>query len=106
MRHVLELSPWRWVYISTMFFALLLHESTWRITLSVLEYFETDEGRFQYNFVRYTDYLALFLLYIPSSYVIERFGVRTAAMLSISMTGKKQLDNCDSYILLALLHRL
>ena len=90
-RHVLELSPWRWVYLGTMLLALLLQEGTWRITLSVLEHFETDEGRFQYNFIRYTDYLALFLLYIPSSYVIDIYGVRTSTMISISMTGKLKL---------------
>jgi len=86
-RQVIYLDPYRWVILIIVSGAIFIHSSVTQVGkfISILE--EVNEGSFQWTFVRYSAFLGLLVLYLPSCYVIERFGVRVALTSAVSVAA-------------------
>ncbi len=102
-RQVIYLDPYRWVILIIVSGAIFIHSSVTQVGKYISIYEEVDEGSFQWTFVRYSAFLGLLILYLPSCYVIERFGVRVALTAAVSVAGNKLYIKLTSSWCLALL---
>ena len=84
---MLELDLKRWVVLIVVMGATFIHSSVAQVGRWISIYEEVDEGSFQYSFVRYFAFLSLICLYLPSCYVIEKYGVRVAMGSTIIITS-------------------